>query len=406
MSPHDLDCERLGREAAALRDQELVPAMVAHADLASALEARPRNPWKLVAAGAAAACLAGVLALVFLRPTSQALRLGDGTGLVGAWVQSGPSGLPLDFADGSRVGLAPNARARVEELRPNGARVRVEGSASLQVRHRRDTSWAVLAGPYEVAVTGTAFTVAWDVASEALDVRVTEGAIRVSGPGLDPARAVLAGDRLTLPATQAVPPPAIAPVTPVEPTPPPAPEPPTARPTLRPGPIERARPAPVPALPTEPAPAPKKGWQELAREGRFGEAWTLLEEAGFPRELDSARSGDEVVALAEVARLARRSDEARLAYRSARQRFPATPAAARAAFALGVLSFPAHDSTQYFDLYLAEAPDGDFAAEAMGRLVEAYRAAGDLAAARAAARAYLARFPSGPHAELARGVLP
>ena len=42
----------------------------------------------------------------------------------------------------------------------------------------------------------------------------------------------------------------------------------------------------------------------------------------------------------------------------------------------------------------------------MGRLVEAYRASGDLAAARAAARAYLARFPSGPHAELARGVLP
>jgi hypothetical protein len=52
-----------------------------------------------------------------------------------------------------------------------------------------------------------------------------------------------------------------------------------------------------------------------------------------------------------------------------------------------------------------EQPSGALAREASGRLLEACIAAGDGAGARDAATRYLARYPSGPHAALARRVL-
>jgi outer membrane protein assembly factor BamD (BamD/ComL family) len=55
---------------------------------------------------------------------------------------------------------------------------------------------------------------------------------------------------------------------------------------------------------------------------------------------------------------------------------------------------------------LQEQPAGGFAREAAGRLIEAHRAAGNRAAAQTAARSYLTRYPNGPHAELARSLLP
>jgi len=45
------------------------------------------------------------------------------------------------------------------------------------------------------------------------------------------------------------------------------------------------------------------------------------------------------------------------------------------------------------------------AIEASGRLIEANEAAGDVKAARDAAKHYLLRYPDGPHAQLAKRVL-
>jgi outer membrane protein assembly factor BamD (BamD/ComL family) len=55
--------------------------------------------------------------------------------------------------------------------------------------------------------------------------------------------------------------------------------------------------------------------------------------------------------------------------------------------------------------YLAEQPGGAFAAEALGRLVEAADKQGDEAGARRAAERYLKAYPSGSHAGYARRVL-
>src|SRR5262249_29471585 len=87
-----------------------------------------------------------------------------------------------------------------------------------------------------------------------------------------------------------------------------------------------------------------------------------------------------------------------------RDRFARTPQAAIAAFELGRSAPPAEAAT-WFEAYLAEEPRGSLAREAWGRLVEANALAGKDAAARSAAQEYLARYPDGPSAALARRVL-
>ncbi|MBW2509121.1 MAG: tetratricopeptide repeat protein [Deltaproteobacteria bacterium] len=92
----------------------------------------------------------------------------------------------------------------------------------------------------------------------------------------------------------------------------------------------------------------------------------------------------------------------------ARSRFPGTDAAADAAFVLGRMQFHsgAHrSSATWFETYLRERPDGRFAREAAGRLVEAYYRSGDEDHARDAAERYLRQYPDGPHAGLARSVV-
>jgi outer membrane protein assembly factor BamD (BamD/ComL family) len=63
------------------------------------------------------------------------------------------------------------------------------------------------------------------------------------------------------------------------------------------------------------------------------------------------------------------------------------------------------DAARWFAAYLAEAPAGSYARDAAGRLIEAHQRAGDAAAAAQAAERYLATYPKGPHADLARSIL-
>jgi outer membrane protein assembly factor BamD (BamD/ComL family) len=62
-------------------------------------------------------------------------------------------------------------------------------------------------------------------------------------------------------------------------------------------------------------------------------------------------------------------------------------------------------AAEWFSTYLKEQPGGALAREALGRLIEAYQAAGDRVSARAAAERYLKSYPDGPHATLARQAL-
>jgi len=120
-------------------------------------------------------------------------------------------------------------------------------------------------------------------------------------------------------------------------------------------------------------------------------------------------SGRDVLLLGNTARFAGSAKRADQAYRAVRERFPHTHEAAMAAFFLGRIAyddwrrFP--EAARWFDTYLTDEPDGILTREASGRLMEAQRAAGSRARASETATSYLARYPNGPHAPLARSLI-
>jgi TolA-binding protein len=148
-------------------------------------------------------------------------------------------------------------------------------------------------------------------------------------------------------------------------------------------------------------------WAVLARHGHYDRAYALAARAGIEAEAKT-RALDEVLLLGEASRLTGHADDARLAYQAVRLRFPKTAAAAQAAFHLGVLETRVGKralAADFFETYLNEKPRGPLAPAALGRLIEARAALGDGAGARAAAKSYVERYPSGPHADEANKVL-
>lgn len=79
-----------------------------------------------------------------------------------------------------------------------------------------------------------------------------------------------------------------------------------------------------------------------------------------------------------------------------------------AAFDLGRIAESEQDergALSWFDVYLAEAPQGTVASEALGRKMVLRQRLDGNAAARPLAEAYLTRFADGAYAEAARAVI-
>jgi hypothetical protein len=357
---------------------------------------------------AAALMICGVVALGgwrTLRTVSFSTAMGEGQ--AGAWLATGSaSALPLTFSEGTQLVMAPGSRGRVEGLERTGASFLLErGAVRAHVVHRAGNSWRFLAGPFEVRVTGTALGVDWDPARERFAVRVDEGSVVVSGPNVGEPRSsampsastvVRAGQQCVV-------------------------DLPTRTMRISPIgqdlPIEAEAPADAGvdglAAPAVPAVAPPSAprlpataavsWIKLDEKGDYDGAYAAALGAGLGSVL-RASSSDELLRLAQVARLSGHRDTERQALVTCRRRFPGTERAAVAAYELGRSSSPS-EASSWFDTYLGEQPSGPLAREASGRLVEARASAGDDRGARDAAARYLARYPDGPHAPLARRVL-
>lgn len=165
--------------------------------------------------------------------------------------------------------------------------------------------------------------------------------------------------------------------------------------------------------PAEPAPEasaaaarPMPTWKKLVDQGKHAELLTELSRSEVEQALWQA-APTELIDLGAAARQLRDA-RAGYIYSVVRSRFPSTDAAADAAFVLGRMQFHAgayRGSATWFETYLRERPEGRFAREAAGRLVEAYHRSEDEDRAREAAREYLRRYPDGPHSALARTVL-
>ncbi len=358
--------------------------------------ARPRRRTLVRAVVALAAVLACAAIWMIGRP-SASLRFSteSGQGQLRAWLATDSTReMPLSFSEGTLLVIQPDSRGRVEQLSPNGASFLIErGAVRARVVHRSGTDWRFLAGPFEVEVTGTSLDVGWDPSSERLSVHVEEGAVVVRGPSLGPSQIVREGQRcvVDLPSrsvhTTAAPPPVSSPMTAA-----PVPEPPA--------------PIVAPAMPAAPAPlahphvAP---WTEFEARGDYDAAYAAATNAGLASLLRAA-SADDLLRLAQVGQLSGHPMTERNALLTCRRRFSGTEQAAVAAYKLG-RSSSSSEAARWFETYLRERPAAPLSREALGRLIEARVEEGNEAAARSAATQYLAKYPDGPHAALARRVL-
>jgi TolA-binding protein len=147
-----------------------------------------------------------------------------------------------------------------------------------------------------------------------------------------------------------------------------------------------------------------ESWATLVARGDYRRVVESAEQRGIDDALRSASAG-ELGALADAARFIGRGDLARRALQAIRSRFAGSDRAASAAFLLGKLTEDLgrpKAAVEWYDRYLAEAPGGPLAPEAMGRRMLALQHNGDTDGSRRAAAEYLKRFPNGPYAGVAR----
>lgn len=303
----------------------------------------------------------------------------------------------LSVSDSTRIELAPHGRMFVDEIRANGATVMLEhGEVSLAVHHEEATSWRVAAGPWTVHVTGTQFVVAWEPSESEFRVAVLEGSVRVEGPEGELAQ-LRAGDEMVRARGKA---------------------------TLEPETFGSHDPEPVadasiigagtgagagtdPIKPSKPA-AP--GWDHFFEASDYQAAWDVLaaQAGGIHGAAEHPANAKTMLDLADVARFTKHSDDTRKVLERLRVRFPNSGEASEAAFALGRLAADGgslETATGWFELYLDERPNGSFAGDALGRLLDCYESLGKLEKAKSAAERYLARNPKGPHADKAEKIL-
>ncbi len=409
MATVTLTLEKLGATVRTASDQAAdVPATLAaararflQADPASRSRGRPA----LLLGLAAALCTLAALIWVATgsirgAPTPLAFTVGTEArpGVVGEWMSADGEPLGVRFSDGSAVTLAPQSRARIASTAANGADLVLEqGVLDAEVVHRESAAWSLRGGPYSVRVTGTRFTLSWDPTAERLEVGLQEGSVSVSGPHLPEGRAVVAGERLLVEvrtgemllwrADQARAAPSLA-----------APPAPSAS-TSAPGKDESTTPHP----PAASAAPPAEDWRARLARGDSRGAVAALERAGVGEATRSATAA-ELWQLADAARFAGRPDVATAALSTLRSRHGTRGSTA---FLLGKIAAdqrgaPA-EAVRWFDLYLAEAPNGPLAEEALGRLMTLQRRSNPAAAA-TAAKKYLARYPNGAYSGLARSL--
>lgn len=319
----------------------------------------------------------------------------------------------ITFSDRSEIRVSEGARLRIEpHAAQGGAHVAVEGGRlDVVVAHTERSNWRFSAGPFQVRVTGTRFTLAWDGNQSKIEVTLKEGSVEIEGYAGSGAVSVRAGQRFIGDAKRRT-----MLVTDVEP-PPEAGEPrPSPEAEARPSSADEASSEAPPELPDRPAlvpspsaipPAagsrPKLGWSKLVSEGEFQRVVDQAAARGLPACLAGCAAED-LSALADAARYVGRGDLAEKALLALRARHAGTHGS-RAAFLLGRVHENRGDADgakRWYETSLREGPSGAFAAEALAGKMRAVKLVDGPAAARATAREYLRLYPKGVHATMAR----
>jgi ferric-dicitrate binding protein FerR (iron transport regulator) len=244
--------------------------------------------------------------------------------------------VPLRFSDGSVLELNPQTRGRVLEVEPNGARVELErGSVRASVVHRAHTAWAVVAGPFEIAVTGTTFVTRWEPQTRELEVTVQEGSVLVSGGSLRAAERVTGGKTLRVALAASA----------LQASRQPVPEEPAPR---------------LPVAPSEPASKAPSGAAKAP--SSEPEAFRAVFESGSPTDL---------VTLSKELRQRGDWRGAARALSALRARFPGDPRSVLAAHTLSDIALARRDCAEarrWLEAYRAHAPAGAAVSELARRV--------------------------------------
>jgi TolA-binding protein len=151
----------------------------------------------------------------------------------------------------------------------------------------------------------------------------------------------------------------------------------------------------------------ERRWPDKLASGHWDRILEEVERAGVKATLERSSSED-LFALADAARYRRRTDLARAALLAERRRFPGSPRSLDAAFLLGRVEESGergmHRAVEWYDEYLARAPAGAYAAEALGRKMILTNELEGSATALPVAEEYLRRFPKGSYAGAARAL--
>lgn len=437
-----------------------------HSDRAAIADARERwaeagttprkrtKVWLLVPAAAIAAAAGVLLGLPSNHAADLTFEVDHLRGGEGDWVAAEqPS--QLRFSDGSRVELTEATRVRVASIDARGSTIDLErGTIQASIVHAGATSWNFRGGPYTIHVTGTRFATAWDPALSRFTLDMFEGSVELRGPLISTSVVIAAGHsvvaivgeqrfeimrrrdgeptKVASSPAPSLPPAAVMPPTvaanDAPPTAPAVPSPPHAtathaterssahdtsatpsidgRPTTTVPPPTVAR---VESSATPPSTPPghavsAPSWREHLASGASSQALVAAERSGFDSVVGLA-TRDELYALADAARYANRLERAKEALLALRSRFSEQ---GKTAFLLGRVFADRAGAEQHaitwFETYLREEPTGSLADAATGRLIELYRTR-DRSRARALAERYLATYPDGAHAALARSLL-
>jgi TolA-binding protein len=314
----------------------------------------------------------------------------------------------LAFSDGSKVRIAARSRGHVMNVNGHGARFALDdGKVSVDIVHRPRAQWTFEAGPFVVSVHGTSFTVAWNPADAVFELRLQTGAVSVASPLAGPEIGLRAGQTLRVSLRDLTSTVASTVATTANGDGETAPSHAADQPTAVPSPAFEAPPT-TRAAPPESARWSYRAWTTALAENKAADVVADADRRGLATVLERADSED-LWALANAARYAGRFTLARQALTAQRRRFPSTDRAREAAFLLGRL----HDADPegpgnalgWYDRYLAEAPDGGHASDALGRKLTLLQRSNRTAEALAVARDYLQRFSRGTYANAAHALV-
>lgn len=339
----------------------------------------------------AAALSVAIFALATRRPPSPAVL--PSAFQVGATLDVAASTTPerRAFVDGSWVEVGRDARAVWSVTSAATVRLRVErGRVDLHVEPNGPRTWFVDAGPTTVTVVGTDLFVVREVGSTT--VGVDHGGVAVRGPGVTGDRRVAAGERTTIadgagsgnPTLGASSAAALPNALPID-----------ALPSSRSAGSSR------PSVPARDGSTAQTTWRDLASDGRPGEAFAALGEAGIASELARAPDAKVLLELADVARLAGHPSLAVEPLERLLRLHPRDPNATIAAFTLGKLELDelGHPdrAARAFAECIRLGPPRSLAQDAHARRVDALAQSGDADGARGGAREYRRLYPAGAH---------